>query len=52
MGESGGREAQKCCWRTRVLQAEIKTIAKLRKRCKKKEIEAMLKEKYAKYREE
>ncbi|KAK8815069.1 hypothetical protein WA556_007104 [Blastocystis sp. ATCC 50177/Nand II] len=33
-------------------RAEIKTIAKLRKRCKNKEIEAMLKEKYAKYREE
>ena len=33
-------------------KAEIKTIARLRKKCRNKEIEAMLKEKYAKYREE
>ena len=32
-------------------KAEIKTIGYLRKRCKNKDISALLKEKYAKYKE-
>ena len=33
-------------------KAEIKTIARLRKKCRNKEIETMLKEKYLQYKDE